>query len=259
MEDLSGVPAAKVYAQRLYRSLDKLLPCKQELQKHLKNRLETLFDIDYDLFLYDVTSTYFEGEHANSELCKRGYSCDSRSDCKQICIALIVTREGLPLGYEIFPGNKHDSTRVEEIVTTMEKQYGHAQRIWVMDRGMVSEKNLEFLRNNGRRYIIGAPKASLKKAEQHLFTQNWQVVRKGVEVKLCPSGDNDEEVFILCKSKDRILKEKSMHDRFIKRIESGLEKINFSFRHINMTISHYVLAHFFNIRANHSNKIFLGF
>ncbi|MHC4951615.1 MAG: IS1634 family transposase [Planctomycetota bacterium] len=225
MEDFLGVPAAKVYAQRLYRSLDKLLPCKQDLQKHLKNRLGTLFDIDYDLFLYDVTSTYFEGEHAKSELCKRGYSRDSRPDCKQICIALIVTREGLPLGYEIFPGNTHDSTTVEEIVTTMEDQYGNAKRIWVMDRGMVSEKNLEFLRNNGRRYIIGAPKASLKKAEQNLFTKNWQTVREGVEVKVCPSADNDEEVFILCKSKDRILKEKSMHDRFIKRIENGLEKI----------------------------------
>lgn len=225
MEDFFGIPADKLYAMRLYRGLDRLLPHKEPLQKHLKDRLGTLFNIDYDLFLYDVTSTYVEGEHADSELCKRGYSRDSRPDCKQICIALVVTQEGLPLGYEIFSGNTHDSTTVESIVTTMENQYGSAQRIWVMDRGMVSEKNLELLRQQGRRYIIGAPKASLKKAEQHLLDKTWQEVHNGVEVKVCPSLDSEEEVFILCKSRDRALKEKSMHDRFVKRIDSGLEKI----------------------------------
>lgn len=225
MEDFFGIPAEKVYTQRLYRSLDRLLPHKDALQNHLKDRLGTLFDIDYDLFLYDVTSTYFEGEHAGSEICKRGYSRDHRRDCKQICIALVVTQEGLPLGYEIFSGNTHDSTTVETIVNTMEMQYGSAQRIWVMDRGMVSEKNLELLRQQGRRYIIGTPKASLKKAEQHILSKDWQLVHEGVEVKVCPSPEHENEVFILCKSQDRALKEKSMHDRFIKRIYVGLEKI----------------------------------
>lgn len=159
MEDIFGIPSEKLYAQKLYRALDRLLPYKDELQVHLKKRLGTLFDIKYDLFLYDVTSTYFEGEHADSELCKRGYSRDHRGDCKQMCIGLVVTREGLPLGYEIFSGNTHDSKTVESIVSEMENKYGIAQRIWVMDRGMVSEKNLELLRKNNRRYIIGTPKS----------------------------------------------------------------------------------------------------
>ena len=225
MEDLLGIPAEKIYDNRLYRCLDKLLPCKDSLQHHLKERLGSLFSIKYDLFLYDVTSTYFEGEHEGSTLCQRGYSRDSRPDCKQVCIALVVTREGLPLGYEVFAGNRHDSTTVNEIVTKMELLYGTADRIWVMDRGMVSDENLGLLRQNGRRYIIGTPKACLKKFEQHLLETDWHVVREGVAVKICPSPDTTDEVFILCKSTDRASKEQSMHDRFIHRIDEGLEKL----------------------------------
>lgn len=225
MEDFFGIPADRVYDNRLYRGLDHLLAHKSALQQHLKETLGSLFDIKYDLFLYDVTSTYFEGEHAGSELCQRGYSRDSRPDCKQICIAMVVTREGLPLGYEIFAGNTHDSTTVEQIVETMEKSYGTADRIWVMDRGMVSEKNLEKLNRDGRRYIIGTPKSALQRFEQHLLEKDWQMVHEGVEVKLCPSPNNTNEVFILCRSRDRAEKEKSMHDRFIKRIEAGIERL----------------------------------
>jgi transposase len=225
MEDFFGIPADKLYAQKLYRALDHLLPCKEALEKHLKERMGTLFNITYDLFLYDVTSTYFEGDHKGSTLCQRGYSRDNRGDCKQICIALVVTREGLPLGYEIFAGNTHDSTTVETIVNKMEQSYGKADRIWVMDRGMISEKNITMLRDSGRRYIIGSPKSSLKKAQQYLLDKDWREVHDGVEVKTCPSPDNSDEVFILCKSRDRALKEQSMHDRFIKRIDTGIEKI----------------------------------
>jgi transposase len=226
MEDFFGIPAQKLYVQRLYRGLDRLLVHKDMLQRHLKERLGTIFNIEYDLFLYDVTSTYFEGEHAGSNLCKRGYSRDMRFDCKQICIALVVTKEGLPLGYEIFSGNTHDSRTLEHIVHTMESFYGDSPaRIWVMDRGMVSEENLEMLRQKGRRYIIGTPKACLKSMEQYLTKKDWQFVHSGVEVKICPSPDHEDEVFILCKSRDRSMKEKPMHDRFIKRIDAGLEKI----------------------------------
>jgi transposase len=226
MEDFFGIPSEQVYDNRLYRGLDKILPHKDSLQHHLKERLGRLFGIEYDLFLYDVTSTYVEGEHTGSELCQRGYSRDGRSDCKQVCIALVVTREGLPLGYELFAGNRHDSTTVEEVVEKMEALYGKAQRIWVMDRGMVSEKNLERLRSEGRRYIIGTPKATLKQVELHLLEKSdWQVVHAGVEVKMCTSSDADNEVFILCKSKDRAFKERAMHDRFIARIGKGLEKL----------------------------------
>jgi transposase len=226
MNDFFGIPAEQLYDNRLYRGLDKMLPHKDGLAQHLKERLGSLFKIEYDLFLYDMTSTYVEGAYVNSKLCQRGYSRDSRPDCKQVCIALVVTREGLPLGYEVFAGNTHDSKTVEEIVTTMETTYGAADRIWVMDRGMVSEDNLTMLRQKGRRYIIGAPKATLKQVERQLLDKSdWQIVHTGVEVKLCPSNEGDKEVFILCKSSDRALKEKSMHDRFVQRIEAGIEKL----------------------------------
>jgi len=227
MEDLLGIPADRIYDNRLYRALDRLLPLKAALQVHLKERLGALFGVQYDLFLYDVTSTYFEGNLDGSTLAQRGYSRDSRGDCKQVCIALVVTREGLPLGYEVFAGNRHDSTTVVEIVAKMEASYGSADRIWVMDRGMVSEGNLEFLRRSGRRYIIGTPKSSLKKFEQAIASeQDWKSVREGVEVKICPSPEVRDEVFILCKSRDRALKEQAMHDRFVKRIEAGLERLS---------------------------------
>ena len=146
LEDLLGVPVEKVHTDRLYEGLDWLLPHKAEIEKHLKERLGTLFDLEYDLLLYDVTSTYFEGECAANGLAKRGYSRDSRPDCLQVCIGLVVTTDGIPLGYEVFAGNRNDATTVEEIVEAMEKKYGRANRVWVMDRGMVSEDNLKFLR-----------------------------------------------------------------------------------------------------------------
>ena len=136
----------------------------------------------------------------------------------------MVSREGLPLGYEVFNGNRHDVTTVEEIVTKIESQYGRSERIWVMDRGMISEDNLEFLQSKNRRYIIGTPKSQLKDFEQEILSQNWEQIRDGLEVKACPSPEG-EETFVLCRSKDRALKEKAIHERFEKRIEKGLEKI----------------------------------
>jgi hypothetical protein len=225
-EDLSGISSSQINDDRLYRALDVALPYKEGLQKHLKERLGELFDIEYDLFLYDVTSTYFEGVYENSTLAQHGYSRDSRTDCKQVCIGLVVTKEGLPLGYEVFAGNRHDSTTVDEIVETMENRYGKADRIWVMDRGMVSEDNIDLLQSEGRKYIIGTPKASLRKFEKHFLEEDWQQVREGVEVKICPSPESTEEVFILCRSKDRAQKEAAMHKRFIKRIEEGIERLH---------------------------------
>jgi transposase len=132
----------------------------------------------------------------------------------------------LPLGYEVFAGNTHDSMTVEDVVSKMERLYGKADRIWVMDRGMVSEQDLEKLRQDGRRYIIGTPKANLKQVEKQLLEKSdWQVVHSGVEVKICPSLEAHDEVFILCKSQDRALKEQSTHDRFVVRIEKGIEKL----------------------------------
>ena len=155
LPDLLGVPVDAIYDERLYRALDKLLPHKEQLEIHLKERLGTLFDLKYDLMLYDVTSTYFEGQCEANSLAARGYSRDNRSDCKQVCIGLVVTREGIPLGYEIFQGNRNDVKTWREIVETMESRYGRADRIWCGDRGMMSRENIEFMESGNRRYIIG--------------------------------------------------------------------------------------------------------
>ena len=226
--ELLGVPPKKVYEERLYRALDKLLPHKAALEKHLKNRLGQLFDLQYDLLLYDVTSTYFEGEAKANPMAQRGYSRDKRPDCKQVCIGLVVSKCGMPLGYEVFDGNRTDVTTLETIVETIEARYGKADRIWVGDRGMMSKKNIEFLKSDDRRYIIGAAKASLKQFEQELLADDWRQIRDGLEVKLCDSPDGEEEVFILCRSRDRHEKEAAMHKRFEERIEKELEKIKAS-------------------------------
>jgi len=225
MPDLLGVAAEKINDDRLYRALDELLMHKEELEKHLKNRLGELFDLSYDLLLYDMTSTYFEGQCAGNEQAKRGYSRDNRGDCKQVCIALVVSRCGMPLGYELFAGNKADVTTVKEIVETMEKRYGQAQRIWVMDRGMVSAANVEFLKEGGRRYIMGTHKTLLRKYEKQLIAPDWKVVHEGLEVKLCSDPDGGTEIFILCRSANRREKEKAMHEKFEKRIEEGLTSL----------------------------------
>jgi len=222
--DLLGIPDEKMNETRLYRSLDNLLPQKVALEKHLKGRLGELFNLEYDLLLYDVTSVYFEGEAADNGQAKRGYSRDHRPDLKQVCIALVVSREGMPLGYEVFNGNRHDATTVEYIVKKIESQYGRSGRIWVMDRGMLSEDNLEFLQSQKRRYIIGTPKSQLKNWDQELLGAEWEKIRDGLEVKACPAPKG-EETFILCRSEARAQKEKAIHERFEKRIEKGLEKI----------------------------------
>jgi transposase len=222
--DLLGIPAEKINEDRLYRALDALLPHKPALEKHLKEKLGELFTLDYDLLLYDVTSTYFEGQAQDNPQAQRGYSRDHRPDCKQVNIALVVSRCGMPLGYEVFAGNRHDATTVEEIVQHMETLYGRANRIWVMDRGMVSEDNVEFLREGGRRYILGTAKQSLKKFAQELLAEDWQQVQEGLEVRMIPAPEG-EEVFILCRSRERQAKEEAMHARFETRIEQGLNKI----------------------------------
>lgn len=217
LSDLLGIPAHRVNDDRLYRTLDQLLPHKEALERHLKERMGELFGIDYDVLLYDMTSTYFEGSCAGNPAAKRGYSRDHRGDCKQVTIALVVTRDGLPLGYQVFDGNRADVTTVEDVVERIEALYGKANRIWVMDRGMVSQDNVAWLREGGRRYILGTPKGMLRKFETHLLADDWKQVHEGLEVKLCvapadespqrcdlqlsaPNGTGDQEVFILCRS-----------------------------------------------------------
>jgi transposase len=225
LEDLLGVASEQVNDDRLYRALDHLLPHKEEIEKHLRQRLGELFSLEYDLLLYDVTSTYFEGQAEGNVLARRGYSRDHRPDCKQVCIALVVTREGMPLGYEVFAGNRVDVTTVEEIVETMESRFGIAQRVWVMDRGMTSEENIAWLQQTGRRYLIGTPRGETRKwSRQVSEVSSWRTVHEGVEVKLCP-GPGGEEVFLLCRSAERREKEKAMHERFCMRIEKRLQTL----------------------------------
>jgi transposase len=223
--DLLGIADDKVNDDRLYRALDQLLPHKAALEQHLKERLGTLFALEYDLLLYDITSTYFEGMAAANPQAQRGYSRDHRPDCKQVLIGLVVTRDGYPLGYEVFAGNRRDVTTVQEIVTRMEARYGRERRLWVLDRGMVGEATLTWLKERGSQYIVGTPRNRLKEFADALRHGDWQALREGLEVQRCGAA-GDEEVFVLCRSADRALKEQAMRQRFVGRIETGLAKIH---------------------------------
>jgi transposase len=225
LEDLLGVAAAKVYDQRLYRGLDALLPLKDDLFGHLQETYGKLFGATFDVLLYDITSTYFEGIGASNPQAKRGYSRDSRPDCVQVCIGLVVTAEGLPLGYEVFDGNRADVTTVEEIVEAMRAKYGRERRVWVMDRGMVSEANLDRLRACGASYLVATPKSMLKRFERSLLDEDWERVEPGVEVKICAAPDASEETFVVCRSPLRKEKEKAMRRRQVDGLEDGLARL----------------------------------
>jgi transposase len=224
LDDLLAVPSAKVHTDRLYAGMDQVLPHKEAIEKHLRGRVGELFTPSQELLIYDVTSTYFEGQCADNPQAKRGHSRDHRPDCLQVCIGLVVTEEGLPLGYEVFPGNRHDSTTLKTIVDAMERKYGRSQRIWVLDRGMVSEDNLQMLRERGGRYIVGTPKATLRRFEQQLLEQDWTEVQPGVDVKRV-AADSAQEIFVLARSRDRRAKEQAMHAKFVARVEEGLQAL----------------------------------
>jgi transposase len=223
--DLLQLGDEEVNKDRLYRGLDHLLAHKSALEAHLSQRCGELFAVHNEVLLYDVTSTYFEGLAEGNALAQRGYSRDHRPDCKQVCIALVVTFDGFPLGYEVFAGNTHDSRTLQAIVTTMEARHGMLGRVWITDRGMASATNLAWLRQTGRRYIIGAPKSELKRFAPALAAADgWRTVHDGVEVKLTRHPETGETV-ILCRSADRRNKERAMHDRFSQRIEEALSRL----------------------------------
>ncbi len=225
LADLLQLPEAQVNKDRLYRALDQLLPHKARIEAHLSRRAGELFALDHEVLLYDVTSTYFEGLAEGNALAKRGYSRDHRPDCCQVCIALVVTYDGFPLGYEVFPGNQSDVKTVEHIVTTMEARHGVIGRVWIADRGMASRGNLEWLRSTGRRYIIGAPKSALKKHASALADpRGWTRLREDVAVKLTQDPASGDTI-VLCRSAARRDKERAMHERFSRRIEAGLAKL----------------------------------
>jgi transposase len=230
LPDLLGIPEEDVNDDRLYRTLDRILPHKDAVCKHLQERYQDLFGARFDFLFYDVTSTYFEGACTSNAQAKRGYSRDKRPDCLQVCIGLVVTEEGLPVGYEVFDGNRRDVSTLEEIVELMEGKYGKAKRVWVLDRGMVSEDNLEQFRARGAQYVVGTPRSMLKKFELAMIESGWEEVEAGIEVKTVEHPDYMHERFILCKSAGRSEKERAMLKRQKERLEKELHKIQTGIR-----------------------------
>jgi len=235
LEDLVGVDTEQVNESRLYRTLDHILPQKDKVCKHLQERYRDLFGTDFEFLIYDVTSTYFEGQAQSNNQAKHGYSRDKRPDCKQVCIGLVVTIEGLPVGYEVFAGNRRDVTTLEDMVELMEEKYGKANRVWVFDRGVVSEENLEYLTDRGAQYIVGTPKSMLKKFEAELSEKEWDEVEAGVEVKLAKYPGRDEEKIILCRSARRMEKEKAILNRQKERLEGEILKVQRAIRSGRLT------------------------
>ena len=226
MADLLGEDYGLVAKNALYRCLDKLLPHKAALFCHLRARWQDLFAASFEVLLYDLTSTYFESPPPDDEADKRrfGYSRDKRSDCVQVMIALIVTPDGFPLGYEVLPGNTADCTTLPDMLRWIEAQYGKAQRIWVMDRGIPTEPQLAAMRSADPpiSYLVGTPKGRLTKLEQALIGLPWHAVRAGVEVKLLPQ---DGELYVLAQSRARIAKERAMRRRKLKWLWMRLKEI----------------------------------
>ncbi len=232
LEDLLGVSLSQINDARLYRGLDVLQQHKEQLCQHLLRKYRDWFGVQFEFLLYDVTSTYFEGQALRNEKAARGYSRDHRPDCKQVNIGLVVTPEGLPIGYEVFAGHTADVTTVEAMVEAMEQKYGQAERIWVMDRGMISEENIDFLRERQACYLVGTPKSQLKAFQAQLLEQDhWAQVQEGVEVKLVahPDGDADEQ-YVLCRSSARRQKEVAMMELARKRLRAQLDKTDASLR-----------------------------
>jgi transposase len=226
LEDLLGVPVSQINDARLYRGLDVLHACKDQLCAHLHRRYQSWFGVQFEFLLYDVTSTYFEGQAESNPKAARGYSRDQRPDCKQVNLGLVVTPEGLPIGYEVFAGNTADVATVEDMIHLMEEKYGQAKRIWVLDRGMISEENLDFLRARDARYLVGTPKSQLKKFQTQLLDkEHWSEMQPGVEVKLVahPDGGPGEQ-YILCRSSARRQKEAAMIELARQRLRAQLDK-----------------------------------
>ena len=224
LDDLLGIEEGKINDTRLYRCLDQILPHKTKLERHLKQRYGELFGAEFDVLLYDLTSTYVEGAAENNPMMRRGYSRDHRPDCEQMVIALIVNSEGFPFSYETFDGNRADVSTMETILRMVERKYGRARRIWVFDRGIVSEENLQAIRRRGGQYLVGTPRSQMKRFEEELLKDDWTQVRPEVEVKkvAIPQG---EETYILCRTAGRKEKEKAIRNRFSTRMEDALKRL----------------------------------
>lgn len=222
MDELLTADFAVAEKDRLYRCLDRILPFKDELCRFLIQKWKTLFDAKFDVLLYDLTSTYFEGSCARIPKAKFGYSRDKRPDCRQVVIALIVTTDGLPLAYEVFPGNQLDKTTLKPFLDKITKMYGKARRVWVMDRGIPTKQTLEQMREEGVAYLVGTPRSLLGKLEQEWVDRPWEKVHDGVQVKLL---GQDNEIYVLARSADRRNKETAIRRRKLKQLIHGLNRL----------------------------------
>ena len=226
MADLLDEDYSLVEKNSLYRCLDKVLQHKEQLFGYLRQRWQDLFGARFEVLLYDLTSTYFESDPVFEETDKRqfGYSRDKRSDCVQVVIALIITPEGFPLAYEVLPGNTSDKTTLGAFLSKIEEQYGKAERVWLMDRGIPTEEVLSEMRSSDPPiyYLVGTPKGRLSKLEADLLERPWQSVRPGVEVKVLPQ---EEELYLLAQSQDRLNKERAMRRRQLKALWKRLGQL----------------------------------
>jgi len=222
MDELLATDYRIASKDRLYRCLDRILGHKEELCIYLKSRWEDMFGIEFDVLLYDITSTYFEGLCDQNPKAKFGYSRDKRSDCRQVVIALIVTPEGFPMGYDVLPGNTLDKTTLRMFLEKVESMYGKARRVWIMDRGIPTEDVLSQMRDENINYLVGTPRAMLAKLEDKLVDLDWKQANENVAVKLLAE---DNELYVLAKSKDRRAKERAMRKYRLRKYLAGLAKL----------------------------------
>jgi transposase len=251
LDDLLGIEEGRINNTRLYRCLDRMLPHKVKLERHLKQRYGELFGAEFDVLLYDLTSTYVEGAAEKNPLMRRGYSRDHRPDCEQMVIALIVNSEGFPFSYETFDGNRADVSTLQTILRMVERKYGRARRIWVFDRGIVSEDNLAAIRRRGGQYLVGTPRSQMKQFEEELLKDDWTRVRPDVEVKnaAIPGG---EETYILCRTAGRKEKEKAIRNRFSTRMEDALKRLAVTIEKGRLKDRHKMERRLGRIQASHS-------
>lgn len=225
LPDLLGVPDGAVTKDRLYRTLDALLRAKEPIENDLKEQLGTLFRLDYDLLLYDLTSTYFEGLAEDNDLARRGYSRDHRSDCKQVVLALVVTRDGFPLAHVTLAGNTQDVDTVQRIVLAVEQRFGQSQRVWVMDRGMISKATLRFLGRGQRRYLLATRRGELARFQAELGRGGWQRLPDNPEVEVKPLRRGRVH-YLLARSKPRRQKERAMRRRQRRALARALRQLH---------------------------------
>jgi transposase len=250
LDDLLGIEEGKLNDTRLYRCLDRILPHKTKLERHLKQRYGELFGAEFDVLLYDLTSTYVEGAAQKNPMMRRGYSRDHRPDCEQMVIALIVNSEGFPFSYETFDGNRADVSTMETILRLVERKYGKARRIWVLDRGIVSEENLQAIRQRGGQYLVGTPRRQRKQFEEELLKDDWTQVRPDVEVKKVPIPQG-EETYILCRTAGRQEKERAIRRRFSARMEDALQRLAKSIETGRLKDRHKMERRLGRIQASH--------